>query len=743
MSDTRDGFLDVVRALATIRVIIWHAFGAAAITFVAAMPAMFFVTGSLYARSADRHGARATFLDRVRRVGPSLWLFVAFAWIAMTLGAHLSGTDLHWRNLFLWLVPVADPTGSEWEGGWLATPLWYLRTLLWIFLLAPMIIGAARRHPLGLLLGGSIVTIVLELVDRSGAVGVAFPDDLVWQVGDVVLYGLFFAVGVLAHDGVLDRVRRDQWIVVAVVAAVVAGCWWFVRPVPEGIVNNSHPMHLFVGVAWLAVAMAARGVLRAASIHRWTSPGVRFLSQRSLTVYLWHTTAIVAALWFVNRSVDLPPGVWLGAYAVLIVAGTLLAVAAFGWLEDLGGRRPPKLWPATRPSRRRTHSWLPVAVPTAVIVIVALALPTASNQSVETAFRPRVPSQAPPVPRVVDADPVGPSEGEAVYQSSAELDHAALQALVDEWMVEFDIEGASASVATPGGSSFATAVGPRDDGEARQLGDHLDVMSVTKMFTANLVYRAADSGLLELDDPLPVLEAEPDFPYAGQLTARQLLSHRTGIVNFRDTNRYASDPQSVTSVSDAIASSVAEPLSMEPGSAPRYSSTNYLVLGRLLEQVTGVDYEELLSRELLIPLGLASASHLPTELGEPRYATAGLVADIGDLATAGIALLRDHVGISEAAYAAMFDIDVDTGMGPGMNGFCPCTLDPEGQVHWFGVGYTGGNTMLLYARDADVAIAIDVTGGLYRDLGAFDAVMELAERLATAIVMPRSTTGPV
>ena len=49
--ETRERFLDAVRALAVVRVMVWHAFGFAAITyFVSAVPAMFFVTGSLLAR---------------------------------------------------------------------------------------------------------------------------------------------------------------------------------------------------------------------------------------------------------------------------------------------------------------------------------------------------------------------------------------------------------------------------------------------------------------------------------------------------------------------------------------------------------------------------------------------------------------------------------------------------------------------------------------------------------------------
>jgi CubicO group peptidase (beta-lactamase class C family) len=491
--------------------------------------------------------------------------------------------------------------------------------------------------------------------------------------------------------------------------------------------------------------MAAQDVLRKGTTHRVTAPVVRFLSRRSLTVYLWHTTAIVVALWFVNRVADLAPGVWTFSYVVLVASLTVLATIGFGWIEDLAGRRAPRLWPlAGRLGASSGRRWAPVLVPVSVVLAMVLLLPVAPTPPPsEAAFRPRVPSQAPPRPELTEPVPVDVFETGPVTDSTVTLDANALQLVIDEWRLEYLIPGVSVAVATPGGDDFAAAVGVHDDSEPRRITDQLDVMSITKLFTANLVFRAVDAGLLELDAPLPPLVAEPDFPYADRLTVRQLLSHRTGIVNYRDSARYATDPNSVASVSDAIASSLAEPLASEPGVTPLYSSTNYLLLGRLLEQATGIDFDELLFSELLVPLGLASASHLPPDVGEPRYATAGLIADIVDLGRAGVALLRDHVGISDAAFAEMSTIDVDSGMGPGLNGFCPCSRDLDGNVRWFGVGYTGGNTLLAYVPDAQVAVAIDVTGGLYSEFGHFDAVMELSRRIAALVSLQQAPTEPI
>ncbi len=91
----RETFLDVVRAVAIIRVVAWHTFGAAAITyFVAAMPAMFFVTGSLLAKSLRRRPPKTVLVDRFRRLLVPLWAFALVAWLAMAVAARNQGADL-------------------------------------------------------------------------------------------------------------------------------------------------------------------------------------------------------------------------------------------------------------------------------------------------------------------------------------------------------------------------------------------------------------------------------------------------------------------------------------------------------------------------------------------------------------------------------------------------------------------------------------------------------------------------
>lgn len=727
----RDRGLDLLRAAALVRVVIWHATGAAVVTLVAAMPLMFFVSGSLFAASTARRSPTQVLVDRARRIGPPLWVFAAVAWVVMTLAAAVTGTGLDLTHLPAWFLPLTDPAGSPWEGGWLSSPLWYLRTLLWILLLAPAALWLVRRVPVVAGIAAIAGVVALEWVDRGLGWHPSFAPRLAWQAGDVVLYGGFFAFGMwtrVALDGGTAR-RPGRWLVAAAATAALAVVAWFVVPPPDGVVNDSHVIHLLVGATLLFVVLASLGPVGRLAERAWLRPAVDLLGRRSLSIYLWHTAAIAGALWLLARLGLRADGLGAPAYALLILVGTAVLVAATGWIEDLAARRAPRLLPVRLPPfAPSTSPWrVPALAGLAVTVLVAaVGLPLlAPRGGTELAFRPRVPSQAPPVPSlttVVDGEPDW-------WTHPAVIDPVVLDELLTGWADEHGVPGAAVALSVPGGGMWSGATGRDLDGSLRRADSPVDAMSVTKLFTANLVYRAVDLGLIDLDAPLPPLTALPDLPLTGRVTVRQLLSHRSGLPNYRETQPYRDDPSAVVTPADAVAVSLGE--STDPGTEARYSSTNYLILGYLLEQVTGVGYDALLAA-LIEPMGLARTVHLPSEPGEPRFSTAGILSDVEDLARAGEELLVHHTGISDEAWREMSAMDPEAGLGAGTMQFCPCT-ELAGELQAFAVGYAGGHTLLAYLPRYDVVVALDVSGDFYGDEGHFDAVEPLLRSLAGAL----------
>lgn len=755
----REVFLDAIRAIAIVRVIAWHAFGAAVITyFVAAMPAMFFVSGSLLAKSMRRRGAVAVLTDRFRRLLVPLWAFALVAWAVMALAAWRDGVALPLDRVPAWILPLTDPRGTAWEGGWLSSHLWYLRTLAWLLLASPLLLRMVRSRP-RLTFAVPLATVfVLDLIGRRGV----FPlgEGATWAVGDIALYSVFFLGGVLHRDGAFSRLRRPAWVAVALLAALVAAAWRLTQPVPLGVVNNSHPMHLFVGTAWLAVAMAAQGPLARLATAPVSGAAVRAIGRRSLTIYLWHTAAIILAVEVLQARRITDPLAYNVGLVLLTLLGILVAVRLFGWVEDVAARRKagprPVAFAAVLPQRIAVAT---VAAAAACILVTGVTPPVASTtggpeaaaatttDTARAARRPPVPSKPPPAPVFgvrPRADEPGLAGAGAAASGDAPAEAAASPALTPEstdefisrldqtlaeWAQENRVNGALAGLTVGPERRWTGATGVRPDtGVPVRATDPIDLASLTKLFTTALVYRAAEAGQIDLFGDLPPLDAMPDFPQDEGITVLHLLAHSSGLVNYRDTAPYSEDPASISDPVSAIRASVAEPRVASPGTTFHYSSTNFLVLGLLLEQVTGRSFGDLLREQLLVPLDLRTTVHRPPAPGEPRGGTAGMVTTLPDLLAAGVAMLRDHVGLSDFSYAFMTAIDPNTGYGMGTFGFCPCRYDSHGQPRFAAIGYYGATTLLSYLPDLDMVLAVDLVDSLWED-DQYAPVTDLVERI--------------
>ena len=149
------------------------------------------------------------------------------------------------------------------------------------------------------------------------------------------------------------------------------------------------------------------------------------------------------------------------------------------------------------------------------------------------------------------------------------------------------------------------------------------IASVTKLITATAVMRMAERGALKLDDPIAKYLPEDlihgidvfgGTDHTPELTIHDLLSHRSGIPDYYDEKAddgrtlfelLQADPARSWSVDDAIARVRDH---MKPGFAPRertsYSDTNFQLLGKILERVTGKPLHAIFAAEFFEPLGL-------------------------------------------------------------------------------------------------------------------------------------------
>jgi CubicO group peptidase (beta-lactamase class C family) len=140
--------------------------------------------------------------------------------------------------------------------------------------------------------------------------------------------------------------------------------------------------------------------------------------------------------------------------------------------------------------------------------------------------------------------------------------------------------------------------------------------SIGKSYTATAVMQLVDDGSLSLDAPLreylPDLEFE-DAEVSKTLTARQILTHVAGI----DGDRL-DDEMAYGRGDDALERYVAGlkdlPLITSPGGLWSYCNSGYVVLGRLIEVLTGMTYEDALTKRLLEPIGATNTLFFPGDM---------------------------------------------------------------------------------------------------------------------------------
>ncbi len=126
--------------------------------------------------------------------------------------------------------------------------------------------------------------------------------------------------------------------------------------------------------------------------------------------------------------------------------------------------------------------------------------------------------------------------------------------------------------------------------------------SVSKTFTAVMVLQMADEGRLALDDKLA--KYFPDIDGSDQINIEALLRHRSGLLSLTGDSAYMAfhtTPQTRQQLLDRV---LKYKLQFAPGSKFEYSNTNYILLGWILEDLSGKSYAQLLKEKIALPLGL-------------------------------------------------------------------------------------------------------------------------------------------
>ncbi|MFI7892552.1 acyltransferase [Streptomyces sp. CACIS-1.16CA] len=364
----RDRYLDLLRTIALLRVVIYHIFGWAWLTILfPSMGVMFALAGSLMARSLGRP-ALGVVRGRIRRLLPPMWVF---ALVVVPMMFALSWQPVKeegawWFVKLAWYVfPVGAPP-FPWSSGdraglledtWAvqaAGPLWYIRAYLWFVLASPLLLRAFRRLPWATLLAPLGLTAVIGtgLVTVPGETGNA--------LSDFAVFGSCWILGFAHHDGLFKDVPR--YLTVSVASIVMGfGLWWASGHLTaDGWDLNDIP---------LAQATWSLGfcVILLQYAPSWQElPGrlarfdrlVTLANNRAVTIYLWHNLLILATIPLLDLLWEIPyVDAHLGSaveagytllMTLLIWPLIALMIVAVGWVEDVAAKRRPRLWPDGR-----------------------------------------------------------------------------------------------------------------------------------------------------------------------------------------------------------------------------------------------------------------------------------------------------------------------------------------------------------------------------------------------------------
>jgi CubicO group peptidase (beta-lactamase class C family) len=233
------------------------------------------------------------------------------------------------------------------------------------------------------------------------------------------------------------------------------------------------------------------------------------------------------------------------------------------------------------------------------------------------------------------------------------------------------VNGLTLAVVRNGSIVYARAYGMRDAGAKlpATLETQYEIGSITKQMTAAAVMQLAEKGKIALDASLSTYL--PNAPHAREVTIRELLALTAGLPEYLTGPELLADVARPTTPEALLARIQGKPLNFEPSTQWQHSNTNYLLLGMLIEKVSGKPYERVIFDDVLARAPGANFSVIDDEAGLSQmargyvgdslspplsgswpWAAGNLVGSVGDLLAWDAALSSGRV-VSMASYATM------------------------------------------------------------------------------------------
>lgn len=161
----------------------------------------------------------------------------------------------------------------------------------------------------------------------------------------------------------------------------------------------------------------------------------------------------------------------------------------------------------------------------------------------------------------------------------------------------------------------------REEQIANTADTRFNVGSINKQFTRAALALLATAGKLTLDDPVEKYLRDYPNPEGRKTTIRQLVTHQGGIPDWFRNPEFVRGPKSAFRANHDFYRLVAPmPLRFPPGSRTEYCNACFVVLGEIIERVSGTPYERLVQQQVLAPAGMNDSGFFHLDRPQPRMA---------------------------------------------------------------------------------------------------------------------------
>lgn len=306
-----------------------------------------------------------------------------------------------------------------------------------------------------------------------------------------------------------------------------------------------------------------------------------------------------------------------------------------------------------------------------------------------------------------------------------------------------NIPGAVIGIWIPGRGRWVKAMGKSDltTGQDMQLDDKFRIGSNTKTFVVTVLLQLVDEGKISLDKTLDKFNLGLNIPYQNEITVRQLCNMTSGMPEFAEDEElvnifYVTNPLKKWTPEETVKAALRHPSHFSPGKGWFYSNTGYILLGMIIEKVTGNKIENEIQERILNPINLDNTSFPVDFSGIPfpyahgyelddkqswqdvtvyspslLWAAGAMISDINDMKTWVKAYVSGTTNKNTTQKERL--AWVDTGRGKNL-GFGLGIGNTNG---W--LGYTGGtrgyNTAAYYLPSEDATIIVFVNTSDYEE----------------------------